>query len=178
MSSYRWLKITTTFLFQISSVKEKNPHNINDLKPIATDTTSKGLSAYLEGHAYDEKSLHQEAVECFTEAIKYGYSNIMVYLRRGCSFQLLYKHELAIHDFSRVIAHRQDDYYPFFLRAVSKYKIGDIKGAILDLEETIKLSLVENETNDEYREVALKLGWGSHTALYEAYLNNYKMNMD
>ncbi len=61
---------------------------------------------------------------------------------------------------------------------VAKFKIGDTKGAILDLEEAIRLSLVENETNDEYREVALKLGFGTHTALYEAYLNNYKMNMD
>ena len=122
--------------------------------------------------------MHQEAVECFTRAIEYGYTNIDVFLKRGSSLQLLHKHELAIHDFNRVIAHRQDDCYPLFMRAVSKYKIGDIEGAIIDLEEASKLSLVENDANDEYREVALKLGWGTHTALYKAYLNNYKMNMD
>ena len=141
-------------------------------------TSKKGLSAYLDGHAYDEKSLHQEAVERFTEAIKYGHSNITVYLRRGCSFQLLHKHELAIRDFNRVIAQRPDECYPLFLRAVSKYKICDIKGAIIDLEEAIRLSLVENETNDEYREVALKLGWGTHTALYEAHLKNFRQKMN
>ncbi len=89
--------------------------------------------------------MHYEAVECFNLAVKYGYTNIDVFLRRGCSFQLLHKHKLAIHDFSRVIAHRQDDCYPLFLRSVSKYKIGDIKGAIIDLEEAIRLSLVESD---------------------------------
>ena len=148
------------------------------VKPIATDTISKGLKAYHEGHAYDEKSMHHEAVECFTEAIEYGYTNIDVFLKRGSSLQLLHKHELAIHDFNRVIAHRQDDCYPLFMRAVSKYKIGDIRGAIIDLEEAIKLSLVENDTNDEYREVALKLGWGTHTKLYESYLHNFRQKMD
>ncbi len=122
--------------------------------------------------------MHQEAVECFTEAIKYGHSNITVYLRRGCSLQLLNKHELAIRDFNKVINHRPDDCYPLFMRSVSKFKLGDIKGAIIDLEEAIRLSLVESETNDEYREVSLKLGWGTHTALYEAYLNNFRQNMD
>ncbi len=122
--------------------------------------------------------MHHEAIECFNLAIKYGHSNITVYLRRGCSFQLLHKHELASHDFNKVINQRPDDCYPLFMRAVSKSKLGDIKGAILDLEEAIRLSLAENETNDEYREVALKLGWGTHTKLYESYLHNFKQNMD
>lgn len=121
--------------------------------------------------------MHHEAVECYSEAIKYGYT-IDVHLRRGCSLQLLHKHELAIHDFNKVINQCPDDCYPLFMRSVSKYKIGDIKGAIIDLEEAIRLSLVENETNDEYREVALKLGWGTHTALYEAHLKNFRQNMD
>ena len=62
--------------------------------------------------------------------------------------------------------------------SVSKYRIGDAKGAILDIKKAIILSLVDNETNDEYREVALRLGFGTHTDLYETYLNNFEKNMD
>ena len=62
--------------------------------------------------------------------------------------------------------------------SVSKFRIGDIKGAIKDIQKAIILSLVESELNDEYREVALKLGWGTHTTLYEVYLNNYRKNVN
>jgi len=64
------------------------------------------------------------------------------------------------------------------LRSVSKFRIGDIKGAITDIKKAIILSLVDNETNDEYREKAWRLGWGTHTVLYEAYLNNYRKNVN
>ena len=117
-------------------------------------------------------------MDCFTRAINSGYSNINVYIKRGCSLQLLNKHELAIRDFSRAIAHRPDDCYPLFLRSVSKYRLEDIDGAILDIKEAIKLSLFENETNVEQSEIALKLGFGTITNLYEAYLNNYRKNVD
>ena len=76
-----------------------------------------------------------------------------------------------------MINHRPEDCYPLFLRSVSKYRLEDIDGAILDIKEAIKLSLFENETNVEQSEIALKLGWGTHTALYEAYLNNYRKNV-
>ena len=117
-------------------------------------------------------------MDCFTRAINSGYSNINVYIKRGCSLQLLNKHELAIRDFSRAIAHRPDDCYPLFLRSVSKYRIGYVSGAIKDIQKAILLSLAETETNSEYWELAFKLGWESHTALYEAYLNNYRKNVD
>ena len=87
-------------------------------------------------------------------------------------------HQLAINDFSRVINSRPDDCYPLFMISVSKYRIGDIKGAIKDIQIAIILSLVDNETNDEYREKAWRLGFGTHTVLYEAYLNNFRRNVD
>ena len=87
------------------------------------------------------------------------------------------QHELAINEFSRAIESNPDDCYPLFMRSVSKYKLNDIAGAIMDVQKAIILSLAENETNDEYREVALNLGWGTHTTLYEAYLKNYRTNM-
>jgi len=62
--------------------------------------------------------------------------------------------------------------------SVSKYRIGDAKGAILDIKKAIILSLAETETNDEYREKAWRLGFGTHTVLYEAYLNNFRRNVD
>ena len=139
---------------------------------------SSGLKAYCGGLKFDSKSKHQEAVDSFTRAIKYGYTNIDVFLKRGCSLQLLHQHELAIHDFNKIILHRPDDCYPLFMLSVSKYRIGDAKGAILDIKKAIILSLVDNETNDEYREVALRLGFGTHTDLYETYLNNFEKNMD
>ena len=77
-----------------------------------------------------------------------------------------------------MINSRPDDCYPLFMISVSKYRIGDAKGAILDIKKAIILSLAENETNDEYFEVAIKLGFESHTALYKAYLNNYRKSMD
>ena len=147
-------------------------------KSITTDTTSAGLKAYSDGLKFDAKSKHQEAVDSFTRAIKYGYANTDIYLRRGCSSQLLQNHQLAINDFSRVINSRPDDCYPLFMISVSKYRIGDIKGAIKDIQIAIILSLVDNETNDEYREKAWGLGFGTHTVLYEAYLNNFRRNVD
>ena len=139
---------------------------------------SSGLKAYCGGLKFDSKSKHQEAVDSFTRAIKYGYTNIDVFLKRGCSLQLLHQHELAIQNFNRVIYQSPDDCYPLFLRSVSTFRIGDIKGAIKDIQNAIILSLAETETNDEYLETAQKLGWESHTALYEAYLNNYRKNVN
>ena len=136
------------------------------------------MRAYNDGLIYDEKSRHKEAIEYFNLAVKCGYKNIDVFLRRGSCLQLLYQHEPAIRDFNKVITQRPNDCYPLFLSSISKYKIGDIDSAIMDVQKAIILSLAENETNDEYREVALNLGWGTHTALYEAYLNNFRKNMN
>ena len=77
-----------------------------------------------------------------------------------------------------MITQSPDDCYPLFLRSFSKFRIGDIKGAIKDIQKAIILSLVDNETNDEYREKAWRLGFGTHTDLYETYLNNFEKNMD
>ena len=140
--------------------------------------TSAGLKAYSDGLKFDAKSKHQEAVDSFTRAIKYGYTDIQIFLMRGCSLQILNLHAPAIHDFNRVITQSPDDCYPLFLRSVSKFRIGDIKGAIKDIQIAIILSLVDNETNDEYREKAWRLGFGTHTVLYEAYLNNFRRNVD
>jgi hypothetical protein len=93
------------------------------------------------------------------------------------SLQLLHQHELAINYFGAMIDSNPDDCYPLFMRSVSKYKLNDIAGAIMDVQKAIILSLVDNENNDEYREIALNLGWGTHTTLYEAYLKNYRANM-
>jgi tetratricopeptide (TPR) repeat protein len=147
-------------------------------KSISTDTISSGLKAYNAGLKHDAKSQHQKAVDSFTRAINSGYSNINVYIKRGCSLQILNLHEPAIQDFSKAISHRPDDCYSFFLRSVSYYKTGVVSGAILDIKKAIILSLTESEINDEYREVAMKLGWGTHTNLYEVYLNNYRKSMD
>ena len=122
--------------------------------------------------------MHPEAIKCFTNAIESGYTNTDVFLRRGCSLQLLHKHEPAIQDFNKVITQRPNDCYPLFLRSVSKFKSGDIDGAIIDIQKAIILSLAESETNDEYREKAWRLGFGTHTVLYEAYLNNFRRNVD
>ena len=177
-SSYRCHFLSSTFFVSIRF--QKNPPQHQSLeKSITTGTISKkGLKAYSDGLKLDAESKHQEAVDSFTRAIKYGYSNIEVFLRKGCSLQLLHQHELAIRDFGRVIAHRPDDCYPLFMRSVSKYRLDDVAGAILDIKKAILLSLAENETNDEYCEIAMRLGWGTHTALYEVYLNNYRKSMD
>jgi tetratricopeptide (TPR) repeat protein len=122
--------------------------------------------------------LHHEAVESFNLAIQSGYSNIDVFRRRGCSLQSLHRHELAINDFNKIISHRPEDCNSFFLRSVSKNKIDDFRGAILDIKKAIKLSLADNDTNEAYHDLAFKLGFGTITSLYEAYLNNYRRNMD
>jgi tetratricopeptide (TPR) repeat protein len=139
---------------------------------------SSGLKAYCDGLTFDSKSKHQEAVDSFTRAIKYGYTDIQIFLLRGGLLQILNRHDLAILDFQKVITHRPDDCYPLFMLSVSKYRIGDINGAILDIKEAIKLSLFENETNVEQSEIALKLGFGTITNLCEAYLKNYRKSMD
>jgi tetratricopeptide (TPR) repeat protein len=146
-------------------------------KSITTDA-SIGLREYNDGLIYDAKSMHQEAVECFNLAIKYGVNITNVFLRRGCSLQILQQHKRAIHDFSRVIDSNSDDCYPFFMRSVSKYRLNDIAGAILDIKKAIVLSLDDNATNDEYCEKALRLGFGTHTALYKIYLHNFRKNVN
>ena len=147
-------------------------------KSITTDTTSAGLKAYSDGLKFDAKSKHQEAVDSFTRAIKYGYTDIQIFLLRGGILQIQNRHKLAIRDFQKVILHRPDDCYPLFLISVSKYKIGDFYGAILDIKRAITLSLADTEINFEYWNLAYKLGWNSHTDLYRAYLNNYRKNID
>ena len=97
---------------------------------------------------------------------------------RGGILQFLNRHKRAIHDFNKVITNSPEDCYPLFLRSFSKFRIGDIEGAIKDIQKAIILSLVDNETNDEYREKAWRLGFGTHTALYKIHLHNFRRNVD
>jgi tetratricopeptide (TPR) repeat protein len=147
-------------------------------KSISTDTISSGLNAYNAGLKYDAESKHQEAVDSFTRAIKYGYTDIQIFLLRGGILQILNRHKLAIRDFQKVILHRPDDCYPLFLISLSKYKVDDFTGAILDIKKAIILSRADTEINFEYWNLACKLGWNSHTDLYQAYLNNYTKSLD
>ena len=140
-----------------------------ELQAVQAQKWMQGYVAFKEGekHYLEKRSL--EAVECFDKAIECGFEQeTSIYFMRGSCLQELDWNLDAIDDFSKAISLEPQDCNNYFMRALSKGATGDSAGCIADLQEAIRMSKVENSTNEEYCLGAKNMGWPSHTAMYEA----------
>lgn len=108
----------------------------------------------------------QLALECFDEAIGLGFEGGGIHASRGSCLQSLEFHLDAIDDFNKAISLNPQDSNLYFMRSVSKGAAGDLGGRIADLQEALRVSEIENETNKIYHAWAQELGYKNITAKY------------
>jgi tetratricopeptide (TPR) repeat protein len=135
-----------------------------------------GYSAAKRGYAHFLEQRWQEALDCFDEAIDFGFkgggraSDDGVYSLRGTCLKALGFDLDAIDDFNKAIELNQEDCNGYFQRAFCKKGAGDIAGCVGDLQEAVRLSEVDSDLNREYNVLAKKQGSQSATSLYMAHL--------
>jgi tetratricopeptide (TPR) repeat protein len=126
-----------------------------------------GLAAFEKGMTYYEEKDFQSALACFDNAIECGYEDNIYGFRADC-LQNSGLCDQAIRNYDIAISKQPNDCNLYFQRSISKSIIGDVDGAIGDIEEAIQLSKIDNERNANYRAAAIHQGWpGGHTELYE-----------
>ncbi|MCK4462470.1 MAG: hypothetical protein KAW46_11740 [candidate division Zixibacteria bacterium] len=132
----------------------------------------KGRAQYVEKRFEDALANLDRAIEC-------GIGDEAYAMRADC-LQALDYHLEAIEDYDRAILQEPEDCNLRFLRSCSKNAICDDEGALIDLQEAIELSKIDNELNRSYAAVARESGYQGHTALYEMDLIKAKSdkNMD
>ena len=128
---------------------------------------TEGLDAFQTGMSHYKGRDFQKALGYFNEAIECGFQD-RVYELRGDCLRECGSHEKSINDYDTALSMRPGDCNLYYMRSFSKAAIGDLDGAMQDLQEAVKLSKIDNELNRTYRLSALEMGWpDGHTSLYE-----------
>ncbi len=102
------------------------------------------VQAFLRGRELSEsKGKEEEAVEALTQAIEKHEGHAQAYERRGHVNFMLKNYEDAHYDFSKSIDLSNTHPEAYYGRAMVKLAINkkDLKGAVADLEQTIKTSI-------------------------------------
>jgi tetratricopeptide (TPR) repeat protein len=131
------------------------------------------LQAFQIGYAYYENNKDDEALIYFDKAIELGYLNA-IKDRAWCLHSLGYQYD-AINDFSKSIQLDSNDSNQYYGRALCYVQIGNINAAVLDMEQAVIKSRVENIYNLKYDRNAKNMGYNNATELY---LFQYKYHKD
>ncbi|MDX1940792.1 MAG: tetratricopeptide repeat protein [Saprospiraceae bacterium] len=99
------------------------------------------VQAFLKGRELVEEGKENEAREALSSAIEKYERHALAYERRGYVNFLLKNHKDAVYDFTKSIDLNPNNPEPYFGRAIVKMTQDDLKGAIADLENTIKRSI-------------------------------------
>lgn len=126
----------------------------------------RGYSAFQKGEELYINNHVQQALEYFDQAIADGFTDTEVYTSRGSCLQLLNFDLDAIDDFTKAIARETKDCNLFYMRSVSRDAVGDFRGRVGDLQETIRLAGVPSRLNDAYNEAAQEQGWNQNVQRY------------
>lgn len=102
---------------------------------------SDGFKAYLRGKELLEANQDAEALACFDKALENGYKEDKdLYIDRGIALQVLGWDLDAIDDFSKGIGIGSLDPNLYFMRGLSRSKVGDYEGALADLKQAIDVA--------------------------------------
>ncbi len=129
-----------------------------------------GIDYYLDGKQHLEAKNYEKAIDSFNKAIEIGqfksdFSD--VYGFRGSCYQACNLHDKAIDDYSMAISLHPEDCNLYFQRAMSKSPQFDLDGAIIDIQEAIRLSRIDSELNVAYYLKAQDMGNPcGHTQVY------------
>jgi len=109
-----------------------------------------------QGYKYLETKNYDEAIRCFTEAIRINPNDEISYNNRGFAYDSKDDLEAAMKDYNRAIELNPEDYYPYGNRGVARLISHDVNGAIDDFNRWIHLApddhLAYANRADAYRE--------------------------
>lgn len=124
-----------------------------------------GLEAMTEGDAFYLAKDFAAARRCYDKAIAGGLEQS--YEPRAICLQALERDEEALPDFDRAIALSPQDCNLYFMRGISRSKLGDVAGTGADMRAAVELSRAKTERNRVYSEGSLKNGYGTLQSFYE-----------
>ena len=136
-----------------------------------------GLEAYMKGEDYYLSKEYGKSFEHLNRAIELDYMRDTAYEFRSVCHEELGSLKKAAEDLNSAISLRPNDANLYFQRSNIKNKGKDFQGSVTDLQEAIRLSKLDNETNEKYRELAQELGHKDHTSMYEASLHMAKLRI-
>ena len=154
-------------IFRLFRKRDNGQAEANKARTEGYDAFQRGKQHYLVGSAQA-----QEALDCFDTAIGCGFEDGGIYGMRGWALQVLGFDPDAISDFSKGITLEPEDSNLYFMRSLSRGGIGDLHGAVEDLEEAIRLSEIDNALNATYNVWAKQHGYDSITTKYQYDLRN------
>lgn len=140
---------------------------------------SRGLELFKLGRelfkeSIDEK-IHVEirkqklisSLEFFDKAIDQGYVESEVYSFRGICLRDLNYDLDALDDFDTAISKDPERASYYYDRALTKQYIYDLQGSLVDFEEAIRLSKIDNSETRYWNKYAKETGYDSCTQKYE-----------
>jgi tetratricopeptide (TPR) repeat protein len=122
-----------------------------------------GTSEYIEKQKI-------KALRLFDKAIENGYDNAQIFSLRGSCLNDLGFYFDAIEDFDKAIEKKpkQGIASNYHMRSLVKDTVSDYEGSLIDIEEAIRLSKLENADNEFWNNHAKKiLGFTTATQFYE-----------
>jgi tetratricopeptide (TPR) repeat protein len=160
--------------------KVKNHYAEKRKRKILAKKCVDGYSAFKRGTAHGQEKRWQESLDCFDDAIDFGFTGDNVYAFRGTSLHALGFYLDAIDDFNKAIELKPEDCHSYFYRSLCKERVGDVAGRVSDLQDAIRLSKVDSAMNTQYS-ASLKvqeLGYPSVTVFYEMELRFAEVDLE
>ena len=137
-------------LHPVSNKVQKVTQEQQEAASSASQVDQLELSAqewFEQGYKYGEANNHDEAIRCYTEAIRLNPNHAHAHNNRGFAYDKKGDIESAIEDYGLAIEIDPDSYYPYSNRGVVRYNQGDIDGALRDYNHWIRL---QPENADAY----------------------------
>lgn len=129
-------------LHPVSTKVQKVTQEQQEAASSATQVNQEELSAqewFEQGFKYGQANNHDEAIRCYTEAIRLNSNNAHAYNNRGFAYDNKGDLKSAMEDYALAIELEPDSYYPYSNRGFARYNQGDIEGAIQDYNHWVRL---------------------------------------
>jgi tetratricopeptide (TPR) repeat protein len=140
---------------------------------------------WMEGHRSREQAVTHmlskrfaDALPHFDAAIAAGHADAETLGHRAQCLHALGFSLDAIDDLNQSIALEPNDSNSYFLRSLSKSAVGDLEGAVADLELAVRVATVANEFQRSHDAGARELGHASASEMFAARLPIARMQVE
>jgi len=104
---------------------------------------------------YEQK--YDSALMCYSEALKSNSKYWDVYVNRANTLNVLKQYQLAINDYNIFLKHSYFNHQAYYWRSIARIGLGDLKGALEDLNRTLKLQPELSQANTLRNQILLEI---------------------